>query len=88
MQKLLGVEMGKVRTFSFNVSLFNQIQVWLCWTIFAIKIVCAPLNLIFGGVFYNESSEEQHLPPLMIAGGLLEVELARLSLLFWQGAIF
>jgi len=58
MQKLLGVEKGKV---------------WLCWTIFAIKIVCAPLNLIFGGVFYNESSEEQHLPPLMIAGGLLEV---------------
>ena len=84
MQKLLGVEMGKVRTFSFNVSLFNQIQVWLCWTIFAIKIVCAPLNLIFGGVFYNESSEEQHLPPLMIAGGLLEVGLARLLLLFWQ----
>ena len=84
MQKLLGVEKGKVRTFSFNVSLVNQIQVWLCWTIFAIKIVCAPLNLIFGGVFYNESSEEQHLPPLMIAGGLFEVELARLSLLFWQ----
>ena len=80
MQKLLGVEMGRVRTSSFNIFLLNQIQVWLCWTIFAIKIVCAPLNLIFGGVFYNESSEEPHLPPLMIAGGLLEVGLARLSL--------
>ena len=53
-----------------------SIKVWLCWTIFAIKIVCAPLNLIFGGVFYNASSEEPHLPPLMIAGGLLEVGLA------------
>ena len=51
----------------------NQIKVWLCWTIFVIKIVCAPLNLIFGGIFYNESSEQPHLPPLMIAGGLLEV---------------
>jgi len=58
MQKLLGVELQKV---------------WLCWTIFVIKIVCAPLNLIFGGIFYNESSEQPHLPPLMIAGGLLEV---------------
>ena len=51
----------------------NEMQVWLCWTIFVIKIVCAPLNLIFGGVFFNESSEEEHLPALMVAGGLLEV---------------
>jgi len=58
MQKLLGVEMEKV---------------WLCWTIFVFKLACAPLNLIFGGIFYNKTSEEPHLPPLMIASGLLEV---------------
>ena len=60
----------------------NQIKVWLCWTIFVIKIVCAPLNLIFGGIFYNESSEQPHLPPLMIAGGLLEV--ACPAFLWWN----
>ena len=48
-------------------------KVWLCWLIFAIKIGCAPLNLIFGGLFYHDSTEEPHLPPLMIAGGLFEV---------------
>ena len=73
MQKLLGVELEKV-IHIFKVSLItNEMQVWLCWTIFAIKIVCAPLNLIFGGVFFNESSEEEQLPVLMVAGGLLEV---------------
>ena len=73
MQKLLGVEMGKV-TFVQSLN-SNQIEVWLCWTIFVIKIGCAPLNLIFGGIFYNESSEQPNLPPLMIAGGLIEVGL-------------
>ena len=73
MQKLLGVELEKV-IHIFKVSLTtNEMQVWLCWTIFAIKIVCAPLNLIFGGVFFNESSEEEQLPALMVTGGLLEV---------------
>ena len=74
MQKLLGVEVGKV--ISSAVCCFintNQIKVWLCWTIFVFKLACAPLNLIFGGIFYNETSEEPHLPPLMIASGLLEV---------------
>ena len=74
MQKLLGVEKEKVIS-SMGYFNTNQIKVWLCWTIFVIKIVCAPLNLIFGGVFYNESSEQPILPPLMIAGGLLEVRL-------------
>ena len=63
---------GKGDIFSAS-PLTNQIKVWLCWTIFVFKMACAPLNLIFGGIFYNETSEEPHLPPLMIASGLLEV---------------
>ena len=57
----------------WNQKLSMVPKVWLCWLIFAIKIGCAPLNLIFGGLFYHDSTEEPHLPPLMIAGGLFEV---------------
>ena len=57
----------------WNQKLSTVPKAWLCWLIFAIKIGCAPLNLIFGGLFYHDSTEEPHLPPLMIAGGLFEV---------------
>merc|ERR1711953_1341529 len=41
--------------------------------IFVIRIVCAPLNLVFGAVYFNETTEQPHLPKLMIAGGMIEV---------------